>query len=152
MISRKFGILVFLLVAGCGTDWPWCSNCTNTETPSSGGTTGKQGPQGPQGVPGKDGQPGPSGTAGTDGQGCTVGEDISNVTITCSNGSVTFPKQSSGGGGGESNLVVCVWSDQYRLTTVNAKISDINAGMYKIMNVGPCLSEQMMPQPAYRPY
>jgi hypothetical protein len=101
------------------------------------GKDGLPGKDGNPGTPGKDGNPGTPGTPGKDGdpgQDCKVVDRGTYIEIVCGESSSKIDKP---GTSSSQDLVICACIDGFK-KTVSAKIEDINAGKYRVLQVGPC--------------
>jgi hypothetical protein len=104
------------------------------------GEVGPVGPEGPKGQDGKDGTPGKDGQNGTlgkdgaPGQDCKVVDRGIYIEIVCGGTSSKIDKPSSPS---SQDLVICACIDGFK-KTVSAKVADINAGKYRVLQVGPC--------------
>lgn len=97
------------------------------------GAPGKDGNPGKDGKDGKDGNPGKDGAPGKDGEDCKVVDKGTHIEIICGTTTSKIDKPSTS----SQELVICACIDGFK-RTVSAKIEDINAGKYRVLQVGPC--------------
>lgn len=102
-------------------------------TQGDNGVAGKPGVAGEKGFPGDKGDqglPGEKGEKGGKGEGCKVYDRDLDIEIVCGNTSTVIKKP-------DDTLLICACVNHVK-TTVQTTIEDINAGRYRVLNIGPC--------------
>lgn len=143
--------IMFSLICGCGglDRVKGVKGKTGDKgEPGEIGPVGPEGPAGKDGAPGKDGNPGKDGkdgnsgkdgvdgkdgAPGKDGEDCKVVDKGTHIEIICGTTTSKIDKPSPS----SQELVICTCIDNFK-RTVSAKIEDINAGKYRVLQVGPC--------------
>lgn len=107
-------------------------------TPGKEGNVGEKGDPGDPGDlgnPGAKGDKGAKGNKGDKGDNCKVYDRDLDIEIVCGSTRTVIKKP-------EDTLFICACLNQIK-TTVKASIEDINAGRYRVLNVGPCAKKEV---------
>jgi len=119
--------MTLFLLLGCG-GYDRVKGVKGTQ--GDNGVPGKPGVAGEKGEPGVAGEPGVPGNNGEKGEGCKVYDRDLDIEIVCGNTSTVIKKP-------DDTLLICACVNHVK-TTVQTTIEDINAGRYRVLNIGPC--------------